>query len=197
VARLESKAPNDNLADDDLDLLNFTAVESMIVCQTSSRLQRYWPDSGKPDCPIWYSGWSSFHALDAGPAFPVLGHEDTEGGLWASLRLATLILLPLVIFWTFGLDHPRRPLFSYDDLLTLSRLSLRWSNQNLLPIKLGHVHIHQEWVFVELHLGTFYKFQSSFIYGRLNLLTKNIAIISSMRIRIMSFTIRMLLELFW
>jgi hypothetical protein len=44
------------------------------------------------------------------------------------------------------------------------------------------------------HLGTFCKFQSSFIYGRLNLLTKNIAIISSMRIRIMPFTISMFLS---
>jgi hypothetical protein len=38
VARPRSKTPDDNLADDDPDLLNFTAVESEIVCQTSSRL---------------------------------------------------------------------------------------------------------------------------------------------------------------
>jgi hypothetical protein len=32
VVRLGSKALDDNLADDDLDLLNFSAVESEIVC---------------------------------------------------------------------------------------------------------------------------------------------------------------------
>jgi hypothetical protein len=36
VARSGSKAPNDNLADDDPDLLNFDAVDSEIVCRTSS-----------------------------------------------------------------------------------------------------------------------------------------------------------------
>jgi hypothetical protein len=96
----------------------------------------------------------------------------------------------------FCLDHPRRSFFSYDDLFTLGRLGLRWSNQDLLPIELDHVHIRQERVLVELHLGTFCKFQSSFIYDRLNLSTKNIAIISSISIRIMSFTIHMFFELF-
>jgi hypothetical protein len=105
------------------------------------------------------------------------------------LRLAPFILLPLAIFRTFRLDHLRWSFFSYDDLFTLGRLGLRKPNQDLLPIELDHVHVHQEWVFVKLRLGTFYKFQSSFIYGRLNLLMKNIAIISSMRIRIMPFTI--------
>jgi hypothetical protein len=38
VAQLKSKAPDDNLVDDDLDHLNFTAAESEIVCQTSSQL---------------------------------------------------------------------------------------------------------------------------------------------------------------
>jgi hypothetical protein len=42
-----------------------------------------------------------FTALDAGPAFLVLGHEDVEGGLWAALWLAPLILLPLAILGTF------------------------------------------------------------------------------------------------
>jgi hypothetical protein len=51
VARPGSKAPDDNLADDDPDLLNFGAVEFEIVCRMSSQLQSYWPDSGKPDCP--------------------------------------------------------------------------------------------------------------------------------------------------
>jgi hypothetical protein len=107
-----------------------------------------------------------------------------------------LVLLPLAILWTFHLDHPRRPFFSYDDLLSLGRLSLRWSNQDLLPLELDHVHIHWEWVLVKHHLGTFHKFQSSFVCGSLNLSTENIAIISSMRIRIIPFAIRVLFELF-
>jgi hypothetical protein len=60
AARLGGKAPNDNLPDDDPGLLNFAAMESKIVCQMSSQLQRCWPDSDKLDCPIWYSRWSSF-----------------------------------------------------------------------------------------------------------------------------------------
>jgi hypothetical protein len=38
VAQLGSKAPDDNLVDDDLELLNFDAVESKIICQMRSRL---------------------------------------------------------------------------------------------------------------------------------------------------------------
>jgi hypothetical protein len=38
AARSGSKAPDDNLADDDPDLLNFTVVESKIVCQMRFRL---------------------------------------------------------------------------------------------------------------------------------------------------------------
>jgi hypothetical protein len=38
VARSGSKMSNDDLVDDDPGLLNFTAAESEIVCQTSSRL---------------------------------------------------------------------------------------------------------------------------------------------------------------
>jgi hypothetical protein len=76
---------------------------------------------------------SVFVPTDVGPAFLVLGHEDVEGGLRASLWLAPLIRLPLAILWTFWLDHPRWPLLSYDDLLALSRLGLRWLNQDLLP----------------------------------------------------------------
>ncbi len=56
---------------------------------------------------------------DAGSAFLVLGHEDIKGGLWASLRLAPLILLPLATLRTFRLDHPWWPLFSYGNLLAL------------------------------------------------------------------------------
>jgi hypothetical protein len=133
---------------------------------------------------------------DAGLAFLVLGDEDVEGGLWAPLRLAPFILLPMVVLRAFRFDHSRWPLFSYDDLFTLGRLGLRWPNQDLLPVELNHVHVRWEWVFVELHLSFFCKFQSSFIYARLNMSTENIAVISSMRIRIMPFTIRMLFELF-
>jgi hypothetical protein len=38
VARPGSKAPDDNLADDNPSLLNFTMVESEIVCRMSSQL---------------------------------------------------------------------------------------------------------------------------------------------------------------
>jgi hypothetical protein len=38
VARTGRKVSNDNLADDDPDLLNFTTVEFEIVCQRNSRL---------------------------------------------------------------------------------------------------------------------------------------------------------------
>jgi hypothetical protein len=39
VARSRGKAPDDNLADNDLDLLNFSVVEFEIVCQMRSQLQ--------------------------------------------------------------------------------------------------------------------------------------------------------------
>jgi hypothetical protein len=73
--------------------------------------------------------------------FFVVEHEDVDGGLGASLRLAPFVFLPLATFRTFWLDHPQWPLLSYDDLLALGRLSLRWPNQDLLPIKLDHVHV--------------------------------------------------------
>jgi hypothetical protein len=131
-----------------------------------------------------------------GHAFPVLSHEDVESGLWARMWLGPLIFLPLSIFWTFGFHHPCLPFLSYGNLIPFSRLGLRWSNHDLLPFELDHVHICQERVFVELHLGTFNKFQSSFIYGSLNLMTKNITLISSMTVRIMPFTTCMLFQLF-
>jgi hypothetical protein len=90
VTRPGSKAPDDNLADDDPDLLNHAMVESGIASWMSSLLQRYWPDSGKPEGPIF-----------------ALGYEDVEGGLWVLLWLVPLIFLPLVILQTFWLDHPR------------------------------------------------------------------------------------------
>jgi hypothetical protein len=43
--------------------------------------------------------------LGAGPALLVLRHEDVKGGLWASLRLSPLVLLPLAILRTLWLDH--------------------------------------------------------------------------------------------
>jgi hypothetical protein len=92
---------------------------------------------------------------DAGLAFLVHGQEDIKGGLWVTLRLVPLILLLLAIFQTFRLDHPRRLLFSYDNLLSVGHLGVRWRNQDLLPLELDHVHIHQEQVLVELHLGVF------------------------------------------
>jgi hypothetical protein len=107
-----------------------------------------------------------------------------------------LILLPLAILRIFSLDHPWRTFFPYDNLLSFGRLGLRWLNQNLLPLELNHVQIRREHVLVELHLGTLCKFQSSFVYGRLNLSMEDMAIVSSMRIRIMSFTICMPFELF-
>jgi hypothetical protein len=88
---------------------------------------------------------------DAGPAFLVLGHEDVEGGLGALLWLAPLIFLPLAVLQTFWLDHPWWLLFSYDDVLALGRLGLRWLNQDLLPNELNHIHVCQERVLVELH----------------------------------------------
>jgi hypothetical protein len=63
VTRLGSKVSDDNLTDDDLDLLNFDAVESEIICWTSSQLKMCWSDSGKSDGPVWNSGWSDFCAL--------------------------------------------------------------------------------------------------------------------------------------
>jgi hypothetical protein len=102
---------------------------------------------------------------DVSPAFFILRHEDVEGDLWTALRLVPLILLPLAILWTLWLNHPRWPLFSYDDLLPLDCLGLRWPNQDPFSLELDHVHIRTEHVLVELHLGTFYKFQSSFVYG--------------------------------
>jgi hypothetical protein len=70
-----------------------------------------------------------FGILD-GPVFTpsdaiVLGHEDVEGGLWASLWHAPLILSPLAILQTFWLDHPWWSFLSYDDLFTLGQLGLR------------------------------------------------------------------------
>jgi hypothetical protein len=144
----------------------------------------------KPDDPI-------FMTPDASLAISVFNQEDVEGESWTRSWLAYLILFPLANFWIFGPDHPWFSLFSYDNLFALGQLSLRWLNQDLLPIELDRVHVSREQIFVELHLGTLRKLQSSFIYGQLNPSTENIAIISSMRIVIMPFTICMLFYLFW
>jgi hypothetical protein len=40
VARPGSKALDDSIVDNDLDILNFVAVEYKIACRTSSQLQR-------------------------------------------------------------------------------------------------------------------------------------------------------------
>jgi hypothetical protein len=100
----------------------------------------------------------------------VFSHEDVKCGFWTRSWPASLVLLPSTNFWIFGLDHPRLSLLSYDDLLALGRLSLRSLNQDLLPLKLDRVHVNLRRIFIELHLGIFSKFQSSFIYGRLNLI---------------------------
>jgi hypothetical protein len=99
------------------------------------------------------SDGSIFMTPDVGPTFLVLGHEDIKGVLWEFLRLAPLILPPLAIFWAFWCDNPRWPFFPYDNLFALGWLGQIWLNQDLFPIDLDFVHVHQEWVFVELHLG--------------------------------------------
>jgi hypothetical protein len=121
---------------------------------------------GKPDGLI-------FATLDVGLAISVFSHEDVECNFCMRSWFASLILLPSANFWIFGSDHPqhhRLSLFTYDDLLALDRLGLRWPNQDLLPLKLDRVHVNLKQIFVELHSGIFNKFQSSFVYDRLNLI---------------------------
>jgi hypothetical protein len=121
---------------------------------------------------------------EVGIAISVFSHEDVEGDFLTRSWLTSLVLLSSANFWIFGPDHPWLSLISYDDLFALGQLSLRWSNQDLLPIELDRIHISREWIFVELHLRTLCKLQSSFVYGRLNLLIENIAVVSSMRIEL-------------
>jgi hypothetical protein len=61
AAQPRIKASDDNLVDDDPNLLNFIMAESEIICGMSFQLQRCWPDSRKPNYPVWYFGWSGFH----------------------------------------------------------------------------------------------------------------------------------------
>jgi hypothetical protein len=138
---------------------------------------------GKLDSPV-------FMTPDAGLTISVFIHEDVEGDFWMRSCLASLVLLPSANFSIFGPDHPH--FFSCGNLFALGPLGLRWLNQDFLPIELDHVHVSQEWIFVELHLVTLRKLQSSFVCDRLNLLTEIIVIMSSMRIGIISFTICML-----
>jgi hypothetical protein len=123
---------------------------------------------GKPDGPV-------FLTPDPGLAISVFSHENVECDFWTRSWLASLVLLPSANFWIFGPDHPRLSLFSYDDLLAINRLSLRCLNQDLLPLELDRVHVNLERMFVELHLGIFNKFQSSFIYDQLNLIISQIS----------------------
>jgi hypothetical protein len=83
--------------------------------------QKYWPDPGKPDGPV-------FVTPDAGPVISVFSHEDVEGGFQMKSRLASLVLLPSDFFWIFGSSHPRLSLFSYDNLFAFGRLGLKWLN---------------------------------------------------------------------
>jgi hypothetical protein len=69
VARSGSKALDDALVDDDPDFLNFVMAVSWIGCWMSFLPQKYWPDSGKPDGPV-------FTTPDAGLAISVFSHED-------------------------------------------------------------------------------------------------------------------------
>jgi hypothetical protein len=165
VARLESKVSDDTPIDDYPELLNFSATESEIVCQKTSGCRAASLTKGNRTVRFGIPDGLIFAPPDTGPAFFVLRHKDVKGGLWVALRLAPLILLPLAILRTLWLNHPRWPLFPYDDLPPFGLLGLGSPNQDLLSLELNHVHIHQEHVLVELHLGTFCKFQSSFIYG--------------------------------
>jgi hypothetical protein len=137
VVQPGSKASNDNLTDDDPDLPNFDAMESKIVCRMSSGCRSAGLTQGNWIVQFGILDGPVFSTPDVGPAFLVLGHKDVEGGLLAPLWLASLVLLPLVIFQGFWLDHPWWLLFSYDDFLTLCRLALKWPNEDLLKVHLG------------------------------------------------------------
>jgi hypothetical protein len=67
VARPESKVMDDTLFDDNLNLLNFVMVVSLIACWMSYQLQRYWPDLEKLD-------GLAFVLLDTSLDFHVLSH---------------------------------------------------------------------------------------------------------------------------
>jgi hypothetical protein len=101
---------------------------------------------GKPDGLV-------FVTPDAGFAVLVFSHDDVEGGFWTRSWLTSPVLLPLANFQIFRPAHTRLSLFSYDELLALGLLGLRWLNQDLLPLELDYVQVNLEWIFVVLHLG--------------------------------------------
>jgi hypothetical protein len=100
-------------------------MESKIVCQMSSDCRSAGLSQGNWTVQFGILDGPVFATPDVGPAFLVLRHKDVKGGLLAPLWLASLVLLPLVIFQGFWLDHPQWLLFSYDDFLTLCRLTMK------------------------------------------------------------------------
>jgi hypothetical protein len=137
VARSRSKVSDDAPVDDDPELLKFGVMVPWIGCWMSFLPQKYWPDPGKSNGPV-------FTTLDAGLATSIFSHEDVEGNFWTRWWLASLVILPSANFWIFESDHPRLSLFSYDDLLALGQLGMRWPNQDLLPLELVRVHVNLE-----------------------------------------------------
>jgi hypothetical protein len=91
VARSRSKASDDAPVDNDPNLLNFDVAVFWIVCWTSFLPQKYWPDPGKSDGPV-------FMTSDAGLAIFVFRHEDIDGDFWMRSWLASLVLLPSTNF---------------------------------------------------------------------------------------------------
>jgi hypothetical protein len=91
VARLGGKAPNDAPVDDDPNLLNFFTAVSWIGCQKSFLPQKYCPDPGKPDGPV-------FVTPDADLAISVFSNEDVDGDFRTRLWLASLVVLPSANF---------------------------------------------------------------------------------------------------
>jgi hypothetical protein len=100
VAQSRSKASDDAPVDNDPDLLNLATTVSWVGWWTSFLSQKYWPDLGKLDGPV-------FVTPDADLAISVFSHEDVEGGFWMRSWLAFLVLLPLDNFWIFGPAHTR------------------------------------------------------------------------------------------
>jgi hypothetical protein len=87
VAQSGSKASDDAPIDDDTDLLNLVVAVSWTGCWTSFLPQKYWPDPGKSDDPV-------FVTLDVGLALSVFSHEDVECDFLMRSWLASLVLLP-------------------------------------------------------------------------------------------------------
>jgi hypothetical protein len=96
VAQSGSKVSNDALVDDDPDLLNFAMMVSWVIGWMSFLLQKYWPDPGKSNGPV-------FATPDAGSVISVLSHDDVEGGFRKMPQLASLIHLSSTNFMILGL----------------------------------------------------------------------------------------------